>query len=259
MTYVLFVPGLNGHKSIPVQTSQPQPGTNYYAVATVARDLSVPCYRAVFQTASNPFPTLSEMGLEVASQIRAVTDAHGEPGLIVASSIGAGVTMQALTELEHERNLPHVIAFKPVFDPLDAITGALAKVPEGQICLDKLKSSELSGLPLPVESTYASQNPGHFMLTQAHIDDTDALRLISDSTTSFAHFSEKLGGRKMASMKILVAENDTVSQNMTAFIIAARQHAKDGCSISLIPGNHADDQSKRLAGEVHKRLWEMQR
>lgn len=256
MTYVLFVPGLSGHKSIATQTPLPPVGTNYYAVLQTARSLKAPCARADFQNATNKFPTLSEMGLSVASEIEEMQDEYRDPGLIVASSVGAGVVLQALQALKPQYTLPHVIAFKPVFDPLDAITGALDKVPNGPLYLEKLKSGEIAALPLPVEATSASEDPGHFMLTQAHLDDQAALRLISNSTNSFALFAEKLAGRKMASMKIMIAEKDTVAlSNMSAFKKAVDPHVQFKCVISNIPGTHSDEQSDKLAKEVHNRLF----
>jgi len=258
MSYILYVPELNGHKSLENQSALPPPGTNYHAVYDTAKTLSIPCYRAIFQTAARPFPTLTEMGETVATEIQRLQDAHGEAGLIVASGVGAGVALQALTLMEPEYALPHMIAYKPVLDPLHAITTILSTTPAGQSDLQQLEKGDITTLKLPVETIAACSDPGHFMLTQDHINDPGALRLLSNPTDSLVHFSNSLAGRKMASLKLIVAENDHLaSTNIGAFARAIGHYARGSCTLSIIPGTHGDDHSKRLAQETHNLAFRM--
>lgn len=95
MSYIAFIPGLEGHKSLANRTNEAVPGTYAYAVECAARHTNLPYARLDFQTAATPFPTLSDMGASIAGQIYNLNKIHGGSGLVVASSIGAGVCLQA--------------------------------------------------------------------------------------------------------------------------------------------------------------------
>lgn len=254
--FTAFIPGLNGHHSIGNQTAEPLPGTNYFAVKEASDAFGIPCVRIVFQTAANPYPTLSEMGLIVARQIEALQDEHGNEGLVAASSIGTGVAFQAFSEMHGGYDFPSLIAFKPVIDPLNAISSALSRLPNnmGAVMMQKLMSGEIEALPIPVEASHVNEQPGHFMLTKAHVEDALALRLISDPTCH-ALFDQKREGRRMPSLQLLVGEQDTTtSENLVAFATAARLWSKTGCDMKWMAGNHASNQSEILGQAVTAKL-----
>jgi hypothetical protein len=212
--------------------------------------------RIAFQTSANKYPTLSEMGMIAARQIEALQDEYGDEGLIVASSIGTGVAFQAFNEMSDERDLPGMIAFKPVVDPLNAISSALNRLPNGQgsILMSKLKAGEIPALPIPVEASAVNEQPGNFMLTRAHVEDEAALRLISDETCH-ALFDQKRNGRLMPVLQLMVAQQDaTTSENLHAFATAARQWSKTGCELTWISGTHATNQSVKLGQAVSRQL-----
>ena len=259
--FTAFIPGLNGHKSINSQTAEPLPSSNYYAVKKASDDLGVPCFRLIFQTAANPYPTLSQMGLIVAQQIEDLQDEYGDEGLIVASSIGTGVAFQAMSELDPGYDFPGLIAFKPVVDPLNAISAALDRLPnaQGAVLLQKLKAEEIPALPIPVEASSINEDPGHFLLTKAHLDDAAALRLISD-TTSFALFESKMDGRKMPLLEFILAEDDkTASENINSFSTAVAKWSSRGSMTSWVSGTHSDNQSEALANAVTNHLLTLAR
>lgn len=259
--FVAFIPGLNGNKSIATQTGEPQPGSNYFAVKEAADAFDIPSVRLVFQTSAKPYPTLSEMGMIVARQIEALQDEHGNEGLIVASSIGTGVAFQAMSEMHGGYDLPGMIAFKPVVDPLNAIASALGRLPNnmGAVMMDKLKAGEIPALPIPVEASAINEDPGNFMLTKAHIEDAAALRLISDETCH-AVFDAKRDGRRMPVLELLIAQQDTTtSENLHAFSTAARRWSNTGCQMTWMSGTHASNQSERLGQAVTGQLLKLDR
>lgn len=258
MSYVLYVPGLNGDKSIDAQfSSAALSGTNYEAVKETARMHEVFCMRSFYQMPHEQFPTLSRMGTQVATHVIHLNVARGTPGLIVASSVGAGVTLQALSTLPEDQPLPHVILFKPVIDPLDAIKSQLeAKLPAGMgaTLLAELKEGKRPGLEIPVNSTDTGPEPGKFLLSKAHLDDPKALHLISDPE-SFAAFSAKLGPRKMGSLTLLVGRNDALTdkKQMLDFAEAARIHTHCSCKLDFLDGDEVLDRAT-LTQEVSHRL-----
>jgi hypothetical protein len=121
MAYVLFIPGLSGHK-FSAETKNFQSSIDYLAVKKAAEFSSVPCIRADFQISANIFP-LQGMEKAIASKISEMQKHHGDPGLIVTSSVSAGTTMKALSELSPDIDLPHVIACRPILDPALRLVG----------------------------------------------------------------------------------------------------------------------------------------
>ncbi len=250
MSYISFISGLEGDRSLAERTTEIMPGTYAHAASLAAQDVKLPFYRTHFQTAAKPNPTLSEMGRTVAQEIALMNHAHGKAGVIVASSVGAGVALQAFLNLKDiGAKLPALLLFKPAIDPLSLITdrlrdhGALAH-------LDMLKAGKIPYLPIPVDPSPQSPNPGTFLLTPAHVNDSNALRLLTTekSRNFFAYmFSEN----KIPEIMLQTAMDDPMCTAMVAGTFArVAETATDHYSLDLLPGRRSDDHGADLRAQI---------
>ena len=249
MSYIAFVPGLEGDLSLKARTKKPVPGTYAHAAEQAAHEMGLAFFRLDFQTASRPYLLLSEMGYEVAADIAAFNARYGA-GLIVASSIGAGVTLQALANLKESYiDLPPVLLFKPAIDPLSLITERL-RAHGASAHLDALIAGKIPALPIPVDPSPQSPAPGTFLLTKAHIEDEAALRLIT-SEQSRTLFSQTFADTKIPEIRLQTAKDDPMCTVQVADTFA---RVAEGCtnrySITLLPGHRSDDHTNELRGEI---------
>lgn len=197
MSFLLFVPGLKSEDSL-AHVGTPNSASS--ALRIVAHNLSSHFFSVAFRSAANPFPPLVERAQRVSDQIKQYSKSHGEPGLIVASNVGAGILLKSFATLDRGIEMPHVIAYKPVFDPLNIHTTAEEAV---------------------------------------------------------AQLAQNLAGRKMASLTIIAAENDTNSEAvvLSAFKNAVKPHVKQDPTLFVVSGEHGPHHTKRLADVAHKQLF----
>lgn len=207
MTYIAFVPGLEGHLSLAARTDTAPQGSYARVVEDVAKEEGLSFVRVDFQTSASPFPTLSDMGVDVARQIVALNDEHGAPGLIVASSVGAGVMLQALTEIKSPNKFPALLLFKPALDPLAMIETRMNATPEGAAALRQLKAEDIQTLGIPVDPSPQSPNPGKFMLTPAHVNDAHAIRILMDRS-SHSRLRSAFETQLLPNLRIVTAQQD---------------------------------------------------
>lgn len=248
--YIAFIPGLVGEQSFANRTPDPLPGTYAHAVGTAASELSVPFYRLDFQTAANKFPTLSEMGRELAGNIGLLNWNHEGTGLVVASSIGAGAYLQSLLNMQDDNiEYPLSLLFKPGVDPLLLIAARLKVAGAGHL-LEDLLSGKRHELGIPVDPSPQNPQPGNFIITAKHYIDGDAQRIIS-SDSSRANFWDKFADRKLRELRVLTASND---QMFTAQIADVFAKVMAGCAdryeLDLLPGDRADDHGAQLTQAV---------
>ena len=119
MSFLLFVPGLKSEDSL---AHVGTPNSTSSALRIVAHGLHSHFFSVAFRSAANRSPTLVEMAQKVSDQIRHHSESSDTPGLIVASNVGAGILLKAFSTLDRGIEIPHVIAYKPVFDPLNIHT-----------------------------------------------------------------------------------------------------------------------------------------
>lgn len=251
ISYIGFVPGLEGETSLKNRTNVATPGTYAYAAERAARQTGLPFCRLDFQTASAPNPLLSSMGQSVATDIAILNDKYGGHGLIVASSIGAGVALQSLITLhDNDIDLPAVLLFKPAIDPL-ALIQMRMQLQGATADLTALHAGEISSLPIAVDATHYSPNPGSFLLTREHLKDADALRLLSDAGSRDL-FRQKLQATPLPELRLQTAVNDQMCPRQITNMFA---ELVEGCSVKdyalrLMPGDRADDHSAELTAEI---------
>ncbi len=120
--------------------------------------------------------------------------------------------------------------------------------------MQKLMNGEIEALPIPIDPSTVNENPGHFLLTKAHVEDALALRLVSDPTCH-ALFDQKRDGRRMPALELLFGGPNTLaSENLAAFATAARLWSKTGCNMKWMAGDHASNQTERLGQAVTAKL-----
>lgn len=226
MSFVMYVPGLQGDNQLK-PANDPLP-----AGMIIHRPLNIPegtyagevkkatesrghgFLMATYQTVADKWPTLPQMGHKVAKQYLMATQDQptGTQNVIIGSSVGAGVVIQALGSIRNalaRRNrpgmnaieasagcldmpldpMPHVILLEGVYDPLGSIYSQVQmadksiKDPEAAARLRALYKKISSGtandneyFPLPVEPNAVNKNPGHFHLQHRHVADPQAVR-----------------------------------------------------------------------------------
>lgn len=254
MSYVAFVPGLEGDLSLQNRTLTPLSGTYAYAAFTAAQNLGLPFYRIDFQTATVPNPILSDMGQSVAEQIVNLHQDSQPAGLIVASSIGAGVALQSLKHIAASGTpMPSLLLFKPALDPL-AMIEIRMKQKGAEQYVTMLREGKLSSLPIEVDASHYNPNPGKFMLTPAHINDANALRILT-SPASQAELHQSLLSHPLPEMSLVTAQSDAMCPAHLAYAFSkiVNGGTRQGMRIVLLPGDRADDHSSELSDEIM--LW----
>lgn len=214
-TFVLFIPGLKGSKSLHLGTPEtPVPESNQGAVHRAAKENKTDFFAPGYQSLTNSYPFLSEMGDTVANHLKTLQQTYDRRGLVIASSVGAGVLLQALNQSASYYPLPDVILIKPVYDPLSSIEGYMGTTDHGKTALAALKGRKIERIPLPISGSDTQKNAqsgDSFMLTRTHLEDPRALRLSNNWETATKNLEGKLSGRKIPNMKILLAGDDPFS------------------------------------------------
>ncbi len=252
--YIGFVPGLEGGKSVMARTNDTLPGTYAHAVKTAADELGLPFYRLDFQKASSidaeKFPTLSQMGVEIAEGIKLLNWHHSGTGLVVASSIGAGAYLQSLLKMQDDgTEYPESVFFKPGIDPLLLIAVRLKQAGVGH-WIDELMNGQRETIEIPVDPSPQNPNPGTFIITAKHYTDADAQRIIS-SESSRNNFWDKFSENKLPQVRVLTASDDPMFTAQIADIFA---RVMAGCTVryqlDTLPGSRADDHGPDLTRYV---------
>lgn len=238
MTTIIWVPGLQGERSLSQNFGL---GANGLAVQNIARQLKCSFIPTCYQSTNSPNLLLSVMGQRLAAAIRVVKQ---DPIIIVGSSVGAGVALDALSRLKSCVSPIALIAFKPVPDPLMATSLQLTSE-----ALAALNAGQISVIPMPVEST-DGQPQDTFPLTKAHLDDPNALRLLSNPD-HVARFNESAGGRAVRTGSIIYARGDhlTPEAMMMGFRDAVHNTRLD---MIALDGNHGTDFTTVLNEQVRE-------
>ncbi|MDY0030009.1 MAG: hypothetical protein RBR86_08735 [Pseudobdellovibrionaceae bacterium] len=242
MSNIIFVPGLQGVNQIAENATRSVTlarGVNEQAIYDATHKAGWAFHKISYQTPETPAPRLSVMEKSVAQQISGIFDLTRGPNIIVGSSVGFGVVVGAISRLKNSTSRFGLIGFKPIPDPLMAIEFQL----KSQNFLDVLRHGIVPSIPMPVEGT----GKDFFPLTKEHIDDSDALRLLS-APRSAAEFNSSAKG-KIRDCKLIFARRDHLTR---AFLLADfREVIPCHRARSIIKsGDHSTDLSAVLAKEV---------
>lgn len=147
--------------------------------------------------------------------------------------------------------LPAVLLFKPALDPLAMIFERMTKFPGGLEYVKKLEAGQIPHLPIPVDATHYSPDPGNFILTPAHVNDVDALRLLTD-TASQNRFQSQFQNHELPELILMTAEEDDMcpAEKIGIFSGLARHASLKGCEVVLLNGKRADDHSDDLKQSI---------
>lgn len=230
MTTVVFVPGLQGSKSLQYAFSS-SIGPNEAAIRQAAKDSAVGFQKLDYQSNTDRTPLLSKMQAKVAAQLDAIMrKSKGEPIVAIGSSVGYGVLVGAMSFLEKSTSPIGLIGFKPVPDPLLAIELQI----NNPAIVGAIKSGTVPKAPMHVEGTDGNQDV--FTLSGKHLNDKRALRILSADGHDYKFNTS--AGLALASSVILYGKQDhlTPTQHMASFA-----NAVTGAATQLIPieGNHA--------------------
>ncbi len=181
--FLFYIPGLEAPNQVHADTSpckidqEPPHGTCAHGAWDVAIQNNMTFARIRLQAPGGTPPTLSEMGMKCSSALIGLQLGHEQPGVIVSSSVGAGVTLQAM--LNTLVRLPETwIVIEGVFDPLSRIKDIAAHIQNGIALYLAVQNGEKDIFPLPVG---ADGKGGTFPLQQRHIMDKGALRIFDDT------------------------------------------------------------------------------
>ncbi len=236
MGNVIYIPGLQGIRQLATQGTSN--GTNEQALRAACREWGWEFYKAAYQTDANPEPTLSQMQAMVAGQLDDIFAKKPGPFILVGSSVGFGVLLGALTRLKNTTSPYALLGFKPIPDPLLAIGTQLARA---GVNVQDLYDGTLSSVPMPVEGSQGDI----FTLTPAHMNDHDALRILSDPREA-QEFRLQTSGR-FSTCELLVARDDHLTPNATDLTRIF------GAEVFVRPGDHNTDMSAALG----RKLYEM--
>lgn len=234
MSNVVYIPGLQGIRQLAAQETNN--GPNEQAVRNVCRDWGWEFYRAAYQTDQNPTPLVAQMETMVAEQLDDLFAKKSGPFILVGSSVGFGVLLGALTRLQNTTSSYALLGFKPIPDPLLAIGTQLARV---GVDVKELYDGTLSSVPMPVEGSQGDV----FTLTPEHMNDHDALRILSDPREA-QEFRLQTAGR-FSTCELLLARDDHLTQN------AADLTRIFGAEVFVQTGNHNTDMSDALGQKLY--------
>lgn len=237
MGNVIYIPGLQGMRQLAAQETNN--GPNEQAVRNVCRDWGWEFCKVAYQTDANPTPLLSQMETMVAEQLDDVFAKKSGPFILVGSSVGFGVLLGALTRLQNTTSLFALLGVKPIPDPLLAIGTQLACV---GVNVQDLYVGTLSSVPMPVEGSRGDV----FTLTPEHMNDHDALRILSDPREA-QEFRLQTSGR-FSTCELLLARDDHLTQN------AADLTRIFGAEVFVQTGDHNTDMSAVLGQKLHEMI-----
>jgi len=210
MGNVIFVPGLQGVNHITENANrvgQIPRGSNEEAVYEAAKNAGWAFHKVAYQTANDPAPLLSAMEEKTAEQISQIFDLTRGPHIVVGSSVGFGVTVGAISRMKSTTSSFGLIGFKSIPDPLMAIEFQL----KSQNALDALQVGLIPEIRMPVEGA----GKDFFPLTKDHINDPEAMRLLS-APGAILQFKQA-AGNKVKDCKLVFARQDHLTR---AFLLA---------------------------------------
>lgn len=244
MTTVVWIPGLRGIKDLRsgfTASARPHGNENVVHEGAVSERCS---FRKIdYQTVENPTPLLSDMSSLVANRLADIIRSRKDPLVIVSSSVGAGVTLGALSQIKQTVSPIALLALKPVFDPLKAISLQI----KNRATLDQLFKGTIASLPLPVEGDAKDVFP----LSRDHLLDPCAPRVL-DTLSNFEdaqQFSLTLINAGVKEITLVYGDNDHLTpkalvdeftDNVRYIPIVKRR----------IHGNHASDFRRTLREEL---------
>lgn len=236
---ILYVPGLRGDQSFSKGYKPPAYNNYDYALYSVAVGANATYRRADYQTAEHPYPLLSEMGQSVQQAIDDLAD-HDHI-VAVASSVGAGVLMQAMfnNAAQGKRNPDSLVFICPVLDPTETVIDIAKK----SGALEKLEEGDIPHIPVPISYAKGQQNPGNFLFTLRHLQDPNAIRLLAEPISP--NLAPGLKSLQGIPMKVFNARRDPfalVSKVRKVMgMLDAPSHA-----MRVWEGGHNDTNSERI-------------
>lgn len=241
MTTVVFVPGLQGHDALKYGLSS-KVGPNEAAVQQSAKNSNAAFAKLNYQSNDDQNPLLSKMQAKVAAQLdKIVTQSKGEPIIIVASSLGFGVSIGALSFLKNSTSPIGLIGFKPIPDPLMAIELQINHPPT----IARIKNAE-TDFEMPVQSTDGKHDV--FNLAAKHLNDKRAVRVLAHSA-HMNQFNYAVASTLAASVLVYGQKDHlTPASHMKHF-------ADSVCGIEpvelvALQGNHSSDFTDNLYDQI---------
>jgi hypothetical protein len=181
--FLFYIPGLEAPNQVQVDTNpyrmdqEPPHGTCAHGAWQAAIKDDMTFARIRLQAPGDATPTLSEMGMKCAAALIGLQLGHEQPGVFVSSSVGAGVTLQAI--LNTLICPPKTwIVIEGVFDPLSRTKDMAAHIENGTALYLAVQNGEKDTFPLPIG---ANGKGGIFPLQQRHIKDKAALRIFDET------------------------------------------------------------------------------
>jgi len=181
--FLFYIPGLENPNQVqadknPYRMDQEPPHeTCAHGAWDAAIKNDMTFARIRLQAPGDAAPTLSEMGMKCATALIGLQLGHERPGVLVSSSVGAGVTLQAM--LNTLTCLPETwIVIEGVFDPLSRTKDMAAHIENGTALYNAVQNGEKDTFPLPIG---ADGKGGIFPLEQHHIKDKAALRIFDET------------------------------------------------------------------------------
>lgn len=242
MGVVIFVPGLQGKKAL--ENPSHIVGPNEQAVRDAAFTNGWMFKKAAYQFHDDQTPTLNRMGFLAERSISEAIQNTNEPAIIVGSSVGFGVALNALSRLHSTTSPLGLIGFKPVPDPLMAIELQI----NNPSLVANLKKGITAEIPLPVENIHLGELKDSFALTGRHLRDKLAVRLLSSDPSAVMAFNKAVNGKVVESVVVYgISDNLTPTAHMKAF-----RDAFHSTQTELVQrdGNHTSDLTKELKVQV---------
>lgn len=181
--FLFYIPGLENPNQVQADTNpyrmdqEPPHETCAHGAWDAAIKNDMTFARIRLQAPGDAAPTLSEMGMKCATALIGLQLGHERPGVLVSSSVGTGVTLQAL--LNTLTCLPETwIVIEGVFDPLSRTKDMAAHIENGTALYNAVQNGEKDTFPLPI----GADGKGRiFPLQQHHIKDRASLRIFDQT------------------------------------------------------------------------------
>lgn len=235
---VAFAPGLKGTKSnfeeqhVADFTAGTAKGV-YDAVDELGGLFELMDYQ-YGDTDETRFPRFSKMAEHFACQV----ELFG-PDLIVASSVGAFIALQSMMITKKPVDM---ILLMPVFDVL----GKAVQLSEEGV--NKLLNAQIPMLPIPVESTEAGGEAGHFPMNALHFTDDNILEILDERTSPDVWLDKALGEQDFNNVAIARADNDPMctrqEQNRLAEVLGSFSKVRPHQFV--FEGGHGEDRTQKV-------------
>lgn len=244
MQRVIWVPGLQGERALSEAFSSVV-GTNEAAVKKAANDSAWRFQKMDYQSKSNTNPTLAHMERTLTAQLEeAIDDANTAPIILVASSVGFGALIGAMSRMKTDTSPIALIGFKPLADPIHAIDFQL-----GDKLVAALGNRTIEEIPMPIENADGTKDT--FTLTSRHLFDGSATHLFTNPDDWQRVMDKNLMPSKLQHYSLIYADNDhlAIPQQIPRL---SRMFNRPPAELIELKGTHTTDFTDELYNQVYE-------